>query len=164
MIPSMIALKIQNVKNFMNLLLMTDTFDHFTLEDAVIKTFATFNIDGLYDSSFFDSEQDSGDRQSFDSYTPWGLIRHNCTEIIKGKHTPVFMKYVLHGSKKDFSDLPGYADIKALLMIIKYDPNGLTVTTGTSMNTFSLDHGIDDIWDKAVKELLKNKDVAFEEL
>ena len=160
----MIALKIQNVKNFMNLMLMTDTFDRFTLEDAVIKTFAAFSIDGLYDSTFFYGENGPEGRQSFDSYTPWGLLRHNCTEIIKGRHTPVFMKYVLHGCKEDFGDMPEYADIKALLMIIRYDPNGLTVTTGTSMNSFSLDRSIDDLWDNAVKELLKKKNVAFEEL
>ena len=148
----------------MNLLLMTDTFDHFTLEDTVIKTFATFNIDGLYNSGFFEGEEDVPERRSFDGYTLWGLLRRNCTEIIKGKHTPVFMKYVLHGNRQDFADVPEYADIKALLMIIKYDPLSLTVTTGTSMNSFSLDHGIDKLWDNTVKELLHRQNIAFEEL
>ena len=56
----MIALKIKNVKQFMNLLFSTDTFDGFTLEEAVIKTFASYNIDGLYERGFFDGDDTAG--------------------------------------------------------------------------------------------------------
>ncbi len=141
---------------------MSETFDTFTVEEAAIKTYAFFNIDGAYDTGFFGGEETAP--KSFDGYTRWKLLRITCIEIIKGKHTPSFMKFVFHGNREEFSDIPEYADIKALLFIIRYDSNGLTITTGTSMNSFSLDFSIDRLWDEAVKKLLTARNVDYEEL
>lgn len=42
----MLALKINDVKSFMNQLLIGDTFDSFSLVEASITTFSNFTIDG----------------------------------------------------------------------------------------------------------------------
>ena len=42
----MIALRISEIKLFMNQLLCTETFDHFLLQDATIQKDATYTIDG----------------------------------------------------------------------------------------------------------------------
>ena len=42
----MIALQITSTKNFMNHLLVADTFDPFLLEEATISTALTVTIDG----------------------------------------------------------------------------------------------------------------------
>ena len=160
----MIALKIKNIKQFMNLLFTSGTFDSFTLEEGVIKTFLTYTLDGLYEKDFY--EEDDPIRYSVfnDNYTPWGLVRASCTDLIKGKHTPVFMKFILHGPVTDFPDLPDLQSIKALLIMIRFENTGLTLTTGTSLNTFSMSHDADRYWDAHVRKLLTNNNVEFEEM
>ena len=49
----MLALKINDIKKFMNLLLIRDTFDHFSLVEANITTFSNFTIDGRLHKDFF---------------------------------------------------------------------------------------------------------------
>ena len=42
----MLALNIPELKNFMNQLLCSDTFDHFLLKEATIQKDAVWNFDG----------------------------------------------------------------------------------------------------------------------
>ena len=160
----MIAFRIKNIKQFMNLLLTTDVFDRYTLEEGVIKTYLTYTLDGLYEKSFYDEDDPVKDMSFNDGYTPWGLVRASCTELIRGKHTPVFMKFVLHGPVTDFPDLPDHQNIKALLIMIRFENTGLTLTTGTSLNAFSMSHDADRYWDSRVRELLSETGVEFEEM
>ncbi len=145
----------------MNLLFTTDIFDEFTLEEGVIKTFLTYTLDGLYEKSFYDEDDPVKDMSFSDGYTPWGLVRASCTELIRGKHTPVFMKFVLHGP---VPDLPDRQKIKALLIMVRFENTGLTLTTGTSLNIFLPDHDIDRYWDSRVRELLNEKGAESEEM
>ena len=55
----MLVLKINDVKNFMNQLLIGQTFDDFSLVDASITTFCSFMIDGTLHRDFFDSDVNS---------------------------------------------------------------------------------------------------------
>ena len=52
----MLVLKIKDVKNFMNQLLIGQTFDDFSLVEASITTFCSFTIDGKLHRDFFDSD------------------------------------------------------------------------------------------------------------
>ena len=52
----MLVLKINDVKNFMNQLLIGQTFDDFSLVEASITTFCSFTIDGKLHRDFFDSD------------------------------------------------------------------------------------------------------------
>ena len=52
----MLALKINDVKSFMNQLLIGDTFDSFSLVEASITTFSNFTIDGKIHKDFFDTD------------------------------------------------------------------------------------------------------------
>ena len=42
----MIALPVEHIREFMNKLLLTPSFDCFMVSEASITTFATFSIDG----------------------------------------------------------------------------------------------------------------------
>ena len=55
---TMTALKIINVKEFMNTLLLSETFDHFMLSEASITTFATLILDGHSCTDFFSPEDE----------------------------------------------------------------------------------------------------------
>ena len=52
----MLALKINDVKGFMNRLLIGETFDQFPMAEASVTTFNTFSIDGLINKEFFDTD------------------------------------------------------------------------------------------------------------
>ena len=52
----MLALKINDVKGFMNHLLIGDTFDHFPMAEVSVTTFNTFSIDGMIKKEFFDTD------------------------------------------------------------------------------------------------------------
>ena len=49
----MIALQITSMKNFMNHLLVADTFDPFLLEEATVSTALTVTIDGHINKDFY---------------------------------------------------------------------------------------------------------------
>ena len=53
----MIALQIQDIKNFMSKLLLSQTFDHFLLVEGSITTFNTFRIEGRVHKDFFSEEE-----------------------------------------------------------------------------------------------------------
>lgn len=148
----------------MNLLFISEVFDRFTVEEAVIKTFVTYNIDGLFEKSFFNDEDLPQGSCDADGYSPWKLIRPSCKDLIRGKHTPVFMKFVFHGDLTPFADMPEISNTKALLIIIKYENHSLTITTGSSMKEFSPDRSMEEKWDRHIKKLLASENVDFEEL
>ena len=57
----MIALQITSMKNFMNHLLVADTFDPFLLEEATVSTALTVTIDGHINKDFYPAEERSAD-------------------------------------------------------------------------------------------------------
>ena len=52
----MLALKISDIKDFMNKLLIGEVFDHFSFIESSITTFNTFTIDGKLQHDFFDTD------------------------------------------------------------------------------------------------------------
>ena len=53
----MIALKISEVKDFMNKLLCQEVFDHFLIQEAVINTNVSYHIDGKLQDGFYSEEE-----------------------------------------------------------------------------------------------------------
>ena len=91
---TMTALKIINVKEFMNTLLLSETFDHFMLSEASITTFATLILDGHSCTDFFSPEDEGLSQIGDESFVPFSLLRPFCLDFIKGKRTPVSFKFV----------------------------------------------------------------------
>ena len=85
----MIALKIDNIKEFMHLLLLSETFDHFLLSEASITTFATMILDGHSYADFFSPEDEGYEMIAEESYAPFAVLRPCCLDFIMGKRTPV---------------------------------------------------------------------------
>lgn len=164
----MIALQITSMKHFMNQLLTSDTFDDFLLEEAVISTANTFTIDGHMNRDFFYTE----DREPVElpyEFRPWGEIRGLCFDLIKGKHTPLFFRFVLHLMPEKASDLltregsdvePSL--VKSLVLNIRYDGTKAVLTTGTAYHTFLPSKGPDTIWDKALTKYLDEKSISYD--
>ena len=167
----MLAIQIKDIKTFMAKLLSADAFDSFLLEEAQIHTFNTFTIDGHRNRDFYTKEElEDPDIFPYE-YSQWKDIKSICFQLIKGKKVPTFMKIILHkkpenvytlleeGGALEFADV-----LKAFVVTIKFDSNGLLVTTGTSFSTFIMDKTPDLLWDNAFRKFLASKGIDYEEV
>ena len=149
----MTILQIEDVKSFMKYLLMEDKFDTFELIKGSITTYNTVDIDGLIQKDFYGSEYDSSDLYGYD-YTPWSKAKELAFQLIKGKRTPLSFKFVLRAGNtlltQVLTNLPEESTqhISSLILNIKFDSQGLSIVTGTSQTSFSLDKSADEVWDK----------------
>ena len=161
------ALPISSMKTFMNQLLTGDAFDIFLLEEAVISTANTYTIDGRINRNFFSSEELETGICPYE-FQPWGEAKGLCFHLIKGKHTPLFFKFVLHLMPEKAADfLGGEADlsqIKALVLTIRYDGTAAVLTTAAAYHTFVLSREADMLWDKALAGYLASRSIPFEML
>ena len=173
----MLAMEISSMKQFMNQLLASETFDIFLLEEAVISTANTFTIDGHINQEFY--YQDGQENTSLPSdsngnpydFRPWSEIRNLCFDLIKGKRTPLFFRFVLHLKPEKATALLSSrgcdtdpSQVKALVLNIRYDGSKAVLTTGTAFHTFVLSKEPDVIWDKALCQYLDQKGIGYEVL
>jgi hypothetical protein len=167
----MIALNLPEIKDFMNKLLCSETFDHFLLKEAVIKSAVTWSLDGTIDKEFYSSEE--LEEQGFTglSFLPFGVLRSQCFDLIKGKRTPAYFKLVLLLSPANLTRTlnklqSSYTenDISGVFLNLKFQNGQLLLTTGISYRIFSVDKSLEHEWDNLVKRFLKNNGIVFEEL
>ncbi len=167
----MLALKINDVKKFMNQLLIGDTFDSFSLVEASITTFSNFTIDGKLHKDFFDT--DTVQNISFDDtpYCPWKELKSYCFSIIRGKLLPIQFRIVFQLSPLQYSTLftdsafqISNTQVRGLNLNIQYKNNELFCTTGISSDTFLLDKQPELTWDSAVPEFFQKHQLDFDRL
>ena len=164
----MIALQITSMKQFMNQLLVTDAFDPFLLEEATIGTACTFSIDGHINPDFYGDDVSA---ETLPEFRPWSELKGLCFDLIKGKRTPLFFRFVLHLMpekaatllEKEGCDVDP-AQVKALVLTIRYDGSKAVLTTGTAFHTFLMSKTPDAIWDRAMRQYLDKKGIPYEEL
>lgn len=165
----MLALHIKEVKIFMAKLLNSEVFDHFLVEEVQIQTYNNFVIDGHMNRNFF-SKEELEDPEIFPyDYSLWKTIKPLVFQIIKGKKTPNFLKITLLLPPEKAVDLLEKAEgtiyrdqLKAFAVNIKFDINGLLLTTGTSFTTFLMDKTPDSIWDQAFCKFLLHHQIDYD--
>lgn len=167
----MLALQLTDIKNFMNQLLRSETFDHFLLQEAVIHSGASYVIDGHINKGFYTEEEIETLRLTGCKALPFSMLRGNCFDLIKGKKTPSSFKFVFLLSpsnlEKTLASLhSSYTsqDISGIFLNLKYHNQVLTLTTGISYTIFSPDKSLEQEWDKLILRFLKQHDISFEEL
>ena len=160
----MIALQISHVRDFMNKLLLTETFDTYLVSEATVTTFASFSIDGSLRREFYtgDESLSSADLPPEDQkQVTWDMIRPFCLQLIKGRRLPLSLRIVLELPEaetaalledNDLNFTP--EDIFGLFLNIQYRGGELSVTTGSSLRVFSQDRSLDQAWDRMVQEFL----------
>ena len=163
----MIALQLLEVKPFMNKLLASDMFHNFLLSEAVIVNGVTYTIDG-----HVTSQTDANQKDLF----PYKLItfdkvQRSLFEMIKGSHTPSYMKYVFCLTPENVSNTLssiGSAltsnDISGMYINLVFQDNHLLCTTGISYNIFVKDHALEQEWDRLVKLFLTKHSIFYETL
>lgn len=165
----MIALQVQDIKNFMSKLLLSQTFDNFLLVEGSITTYNTFRIDGRIHKDFF-TEEEIVERSLADrEFSLWKEIKPFCLELIKGKKTPLGFKLIFQLSKENTAKLIAASgitsiqpeNVSGLLLNVRYDSNGLSCITATSLNLFTLDKSLEHAWDDMIKRFLKQQEISF---
>lgn len=167
----MIALKLPEVRVFMNKLLCTEIFDNFLLQEATIQGSINYHIEGTLHKDFYSENELELEHLSGLSFIPYGKVRTQCFDLIKGKRTPSFFKFVLLLSPTNLEktlqqSVPSLttADVTAAFINLKFQNNSLLLTTGISYCTFTIDKSLDREWDALIKKFLKNHQIVFEEL
>lgn len=167
----MIALRILDQKEFTKHLFIGNTFHPYLLSEATITTFNTFHIDGNLKKNFYTEEEQNAMHLGDRDFAKWEESKPFCFNVIKGKHTPLYFKFVFHLSRDDIerflisSGVPMTPeDIFGLYLNITYDGTNLICTTGSSMKTFTLDKTLDNSWDIWVMAFLKQHGIATEQV
>lgn len=166
----MTAFQITSMKHFMNRLLLSDSFNIFLLEEAVIGTANTFTIDGHVNKDFFRSGE-KDETEGLLEFCSWEEMKGLCFDLIKGKRTPLFFRFTLQLAPDKAAALlrsqncdvdPG--QVKALALNIRYDGTKAVLTTATAYYTFLPSKEPDIIWDKALAGFLDRAGIAYEVL
>lgn len=165
------AFKITDMKDFMNKLLLSDSFDYFLLEEGLIVTFNTFQIDGHIKEEFYTKEEREEPGLCPYAFSLWKEMRPLCFQLIKGKKTPLHFKFVLllqpeHMerilSKESYDNSQNL--LKSFTLTVKYDGSGATMITGISTSSFLMDKTPEQLWDNAFRKFLYKNHIAWEEV
>lgn len=155
----MILIEIDNTKAFTSHLFIKETFDKFCVSDVSITTFAEFNIDGRLKKSFYSSEEQ--ELLTNDTFAKWSDIKPICFNIIKGDKSPLKFRITLHLAQNSICKFLennhsnfSATDVNSLSLNVRFENKKITCTTGTSLNQFTLDKSIDEIWDNYIYQSL----------
>ena len=164
----MVALKIEEQKNFTSGLFIGDLFDKFLVREANIVTFNSFTIDGRVRHGYYSDEE--LEEKKIEEFSAWTAVKPFCFSLIKGKRLPESFRIVFMLSpdaKEKFVEgrVPGIGveSVGGLYLNVNYENNEMSVVTGTSMNIFTLDKTLEREWDEAIKQFFKKQGIAFVE-
>ena len=161
------AFQIQDTKEFMKKLLLSEAFDALCVSEAAITTFCTFTVNGAYHPEYFDpADQISSENVSL--FSPWKRIRPFFLELTKGSHTPLSFHIVFRFSpaqtqkwliQNGLKQTP--EDVDGLFLTVRFADKTLSVTSGTSLKTFTLDRTLEHTWDASAESFLRKMAVPF---
>ena len=162
------SFQIQDHRDFMKKLLMTDIFDMFQLSEASITTFAAFHIDGTFHAGYFSTEEAAEMTAEKDSLVLWKRVRPFFFELTRGKNTPLSFRIVLrlapHNTEKLLLQTGvslSAGDVGGLFLNIRFDESGLCCVSGTSVRVFTLDKSLDQAWDTMLERFFRQKQIPF---
>lgn len=165
----MLAIKIIDVKSFMNHLLLEDTFDHFLLCELTIKTGISYQLNGKINHEFYNS--DENELMTNQVYTNWMDQKPLVFSIIKGKKTPLAFQIVFMLTPHNVDKLLAQnslslnpQDIQGLFFNVRYDGQQITCTTGTSLHIFTMDKTLEQVFDANIKKFLLLKNIPCEDM
>lgn len=165
------AFQLTEKKEFMHLLLRSELFDNFLLSEASIHAAVNYEINGRLNNDFYSKEELTENHLDGLEYLPYGRLRPVCFELIRGRRTPSYFKFVLMLSPANLANtiqasgtsIPA-ADIRAAFLNILYQNGQLMLTTGVSYRVFIPDKSFDKEWDRFTMHFLKKNSIIFLEI
>ena len=165
------AFQLTEKKEFMNLLLRSETFDNFLLSEASSHAAVSYEIDGRLNESVFSSEELDSQQLAGLTHMPYGRLRPVFFELIKGRATPSYFKFVLMLSPSNLQKTIlasgtaiSPADLLGAYLNILYQNGQLLLTTGVSYRVFIPDKSFEKEWEKFTINFLKRNSVVFSEI
>lgn len=157
----MIALRITDIKAFMNHLFIKDYFDDFLLINIEVGGFASFKIDGKRLKAWYDEAFDGGE------YILWKEAKTRVFSFVKGDKPPLFIKAVFRADSKRKAQVMPMKVLKEpsemeVFFNLKYDETGLVLTTGSFVTDFLIGKEVDSLWDTEFSNILKNCQISYE--
>ena len=134
----MLALSIGDTKDFMAKLLKTASFDDFRVKNVVVDGFVRLEI-------------------TAEDPTGWGKVRGYIFDFIKGNEAPKSIKVVLWADPA----AADVADALALFLNIMFENGKITMTTGMSKKTFTLDKEGEVAWDGIILQFLSSAQIGY---
>ena len=167
----MTVFQLIDIKDFMNQLLRTDTFDNFLLQEAIITNNVTYTINGQLTKEFYSKDELEELQLQDCRFLPFSMLRNHCFDLIKGKRTPASFRFVFllspRNMQKTISSINSNyttSDISGMYLNLKYQNQQLFLTTGISYTIFSTDKTLENEWDKLIVKFLKQHKIAYEEV
>lgn len=158
--------QVQDVKDFMKKLLLTDTFDTFLLSEASVTTYAAFHLDGSMHSDYFSSDEAEALTVEQCGYVLWKRVRPIFFELMKGKNTPLSFQIVFRLAPHNVESLIRQSgishrpeDIDGLFLNLRYDGSNLTCISGSSLRVFTMDRSLDHAWDTMLEKFFHKKEI-----
>ena len=156
----MIHLKIKDINNFMQHLLVQDTFHHFLVYEGEICTSNLFQFDGHINKKFYNHDEPEALTEDFIS---WETIKPICFQMIKGEKVPTKIKLVFAFPKGSYEKLIADCgihispeEIGGLYLHITYENGLVKIITGTTLNTFTMDKTLDHYWDHLMQKFFQH--------
>lgn len=149
--------EIKDIKAFLNGLFKEERYESFYLFSVKLEADVSYEIDGKVNKAFY-SEEELGQMNDME-YICWKDVKRTVLDFLKGGKLPVKMKLILMFNKDnvnrliEMNNIPIHPDnVRALFMNVIYSDNRLSVTTGTSLNVFTMDKTLEELWDKTVEK------------
>ena len=168
---TMIALAIENKKQFMSCLLTAGGFDGLWITEATLRTNVTYSIDTHLAKGFYSAEDLESLQLTEGDPMPFSMLRPTLYELIRGTHTPLYFQFVLMLPPDMTANLLAEsdtaltdADISGLFLNLTFQNDALRATSAVSYRSFRPDHSADRIWDQTVRQLLTKNGIIFEEI
>ena len=153
----------------MNRLLKSELFDHFLLAEATIHGAISYNVDGHINQEFFEAEELAALTADGSEYLPFSHFRPICYELIRGKHTPLYMKFVFllspANEKKTIASADtvfSAEDVGGMFLNLTFRDGQMILTTGVSYRSFTMDRSLDNAWDTLAARFLNNHGIDFD--
>lgn len=163
------AFYMKDQKHFMNQLLKSELFDHFLLAEATIHGAVSYQIDGHVNRNFYDADELAALTADGSEYLPFSYLRPVFFELIRGRHTPLYLKFVFllspsNAKKTILSSDTGFVpdDISGIFLNLTFHDGQMVLTTGVSYRTFTTDHSFDIAWDTLAARFLTNHGLDFD--
>lgn len=151
----MLSLSVLNVRHFMGTLLKSELFDEWSANKVNILTFTNFDINCKVNTQFY-----SADEQELitDTYIKWEEIKSIVVSIIKGNKQPTSMKIVLSYPLTNLTEVD-ISNLSGVYLNVHFENSKITLTTGISQNTFSIDKSLETYWEEYCNNFLVNNGI-----
>lgn len=162
------AFNVPEIKPFMQGLLSGNLFTAWQLRSLTLSVLTRIELDGAINGEYLTEEER---KARTCPYILWEEIQPKVRTLIAGGHTPTQMDIILAMDPAKVKDMNA-EQVESLHLTIHYETvheeggktsQKLTLVTGTSMKTFTLDKTPERTWDEAVPRFFQAKGILITE-